>query len=179
MITQVKKLKHNSRREHSGEDLEGRTLKKLEENHYLKNCNQELENQIKKLEIDKKPQLKIQNHNNLIENQEAQIQENASKNQIEEVKKVFNAVQKKEKQTTHTPYRHYNRHFDQRQDQNKHSQKNYVDMRKDQLAKQQVKRPIPQNDLRAPIKLDMGWTTTDTTQQFSLGIYNSYRLISS
>ena len=59
---------------------------------------------------------KIQSHNNLLENQEAHIQENASKNQIEEVNIVLAAVQKKEEQTTPTPYRHpnYNRHFDQR-----------------------------------------------------------------
>ena len=75
---------------------------------------------------------KIQNHNNLLENQEAQIQENASKNQIQEVKKVFIAIQKKEEQKTPTPYRHlnYNCHFDQRQGQNEYSQKTYVDMRK-------------------------------------------------
>ena len=64
-----------------------------------------------------------------MENQEEKIQENASKNQIKEVKTVLAAVQKKEKQTTHTPYKHpnYNHHFDQRRDQNKHLQKNYVD----------------------------------------------------
>ena len=58
---------------------------------------------------------KIHNHNNRLVNQEAQIQENASKNQIEEVKKFLIAVQKKEEQTTPTPYRHpnYNRCFDQ------------------------------------------------------------------
>ena len=39
---------------------------------------------------------KIQNHNKLLENQEAQIQENAPKNPIEEVKIVLAAVQKKE-----------------------------------------------------------------------------------
>ena len=60
---------------------------------------------------------KIHNHNNRLENQEAQIQENASKNQIKEVNKVLSTVQKKEEQTTPTPYRHpnYNRHFDQQQ----------------------------------------------------------------
>ena len=97
------------------------------------------------------------------------------------MKTVVTAVQKKEKQTTHTPYRNRNcnHHFEQGQDQNKHSQKDYVDRRKDQHAKQQLKRHVPQNDLRAPIKVDMGWTTTDTMRQFSLGICNSYHLISS
>ena len=79
LITKIKKLKHSGKKEHSGEDLEGRTLEKLEENQCLKNRNQELENQIKKLEIEKKSQdekiKNIQNHNNLLENQEAQIQE--------------------------------------------------------------------------------------------------------
>ena len=99
LITKIKKLKHSNNREHFSEDLEGRTLEKLEENQCLKNCNQELENQIKKLEIDKKSQdeifKKIQNHNNLQENQEAQIKEDASKNQIEELKTVLATVQKK------------------------------------------------------------------------------------
>ena len=128
---------------------------------------------------------KIQNHNNLLENQEAQIQENASKNQIEEVKKVFVAVQKKEEQTTPTPtptpYRHpnYNCHFDHRQGQNEYSQKTYVDTRKYRHTKQQLRRIVPQKDLRAPIKIDLGWTTTDTMQQFSWGIRNLYWLISS
>ena len=54
LITKIKKLKHNNKREHFGEDLEGRKLEKLEENQCLKNHNQELENKIKKLEIDKK-----------------------------------------------------------------------------------------------------------------------------
>ena len=51
LITKIKKLKTSSKREHSGEDLEGRILEKQEENQCLNNCNQELENQIKKLEI--------------------------------------------------------------------------------------------------------------------------------
>ena len=77
MITKIKKLKNSSKKEHSGEDLEGRILEKQEENQCLNNRNRELENQIKKLEIEKKSQderiEKIQNHNNLLENQEAQI----------------------------------------------------------------------------------------------------------
>ena len=49
---------------------------------------------------------KIQNHNNLLDNQEAQFNE---------VKKVFVAIQMKEEQKTPTAYKHpnYNRHFDQ------------------------------------------------------------------
>ena len=93
-------MKNSSKREHSGEDLEGKILEKQEENQFLNNRNQELHNQIKELEIEKMSQderiEKIQNHNKLLENQEAQIQENAPKNQIEEVKIVLAAVQKKE-----------------------------------------------------------------------------------
>ena len=97
------------------------------------------------------------------------------------MKTILAAVQKKEKQRTHTPYIHpnYNRLFDQRQDQNKHAQKNYVDRQKEQHAKQQLKRLVPQNDLRTLIKVDLGWTTADMMRQFSLGIRNLYRLISS
>ena len=105
----------------------------------------------------------------------------ASQIQVEEVKLVPAAVQKKEKQTTHMPYRHpnYNCHFDQRQGQNKHLQKSYVDKQTIRHTKEQLRRPISQNNLRGPIKIDLGWTTTDTMRQFSWGIRNSYRLISS
>ena len=70
-------MKNNSRREHSGEDLKGKILEKQEENQCLNNCNQELQNRIKELEIGKNLQderiEKIQNHHNRLENQEAQI----------------------------------------------------------------------------------------------------------
>ena len=49
LITKIKKLKHNSKREHSSEDLEGRILEKQEEDQCQKNLIQELEKQIKKL----------------------------------------------------------------------------------------------------------------------------------
>ena len=42
LITKIKKLKNNSKRKHSGEDLEGKILEKQEENQCLNNCNQEL-----------------------------------------------------------------------------------------------------------------------------------------
>ena len=111
-------------------------MEKQEENQCLNNHNQELHNQIKEIEIGKNSQEerieKIQNHKQSTREPRSIIQENASKNQIEEVKTVLASIQKKEEQTTPTPYRHpnYNRHFDQRKDQNKHSQKNYVDRRK-------------------------------------------------
>ena len=112
-------MKNKSKREQSGEDLEGKLLEKQEENQCLNNSNQELLNQIKELEIEKKSQeeriKKIQNYKQSIGEPRSTIQENASKNQIEEVKTVLAVVQKKEEQTTPTPYRHpnYNRHFDQ------------------------------------------------------------------
>ena len=56
LITKVKKLKNSSKKEHSDEDLEGRILEKQEENQYLNTRNQELQNQIKELEIEKKSQ---------------------------------------------------------------------------------------------------------------------------
>ena len=91
LITKIKKLKNNSKREQSGEDLEGKLLEKQEENQCVNNSNQEPHNQIKELEIKEKSQeegiKKIQNRNNLLDNQEAQI---------EEVKKVFVTIQKKE-----------------------------------------------------------------------------------
>ena len=69
------------------------------------------------------------------------------------MKVVLAAVQKEEKKTTHTPYRHpnYNRHFEQRQGQNEHSQNIYVDTQTVRHTKQQLRRPIPQNDLKSPI----------------------------
>ena len=100
LITKIKKLKNSSEREHSGQDLEGKILENQEENQCLNNRNQELQSQIKELEIEKKLQderiEKIQNHNKLLEKQEAQILENAPKNQMEEVNTVITAVQKKE-----------------------------------------------------------------------------------
>ena len=52
-------------------------------------------------------------------------------------------------------------------------------MRKYQHTKQKLRRIVPQNDLRTPIKIDLGWTIADTMRQFSWGIRNSYQLISS
>ena len=97
------------------------------------------------------------------------------------MKTVLVTVQKKEEQMKPIPYRHpnYNRHFDQRQGQNEYSQKTYVDMRKYRHTKQQLRQIVPQKYLRSPIKIDPGWITADTMRQFSWGICNSYRLISS
>ena len=76
LITKIKKLKNSSKREHSGEDLEGKILEKKDENQCLNNCNQELHNQIKELEIEKNRKRKELKRfiiiNNLLENQEAQ-----------------------------------------------------------------------------------------------------------
>ena len=44
LITKIEKLKNSSKREHSGEDLEGKILEKKEENQCLNNRNQELQN---------------------------------------------------------------------------------------------------------------------------------------
>ena len=67
----------------SDEDLEGRILKQQEENHLLRNLNQELEEQVKMLKNDKQSQderfEKIQNNNNLLGNKLVQIQKEASR----------------------------------------------------------------------------------------------------
>ena len=117
---------------------------------------------------------KIHSKNNLMEKKIVQIQREASrlsgkKSQVEEVKEVIAAVKKQAKQTTHTPYRHpnYNRHFDQRQGQNEHSQKIYVDKQTVRHSKQQLRQRVSQNNLRGPIKIDLGWTTSDTMHQLS------------
>ena len=49
----IKKLKHSRKTELPNEDLKGRILKKEEENQPLRNLNQELEEQIKKLKENK------------------------------------------------------------------------------------------------------------------------------
>ena len=76
LITKIKKLKNSSKKEHSGEDFEGKIMEKQEENQCLNNCNQELQNQIKELEIEKnhkrKESKRFRIMNNLQENQEAQ-----------------------------------------------------------------------------------------------------------
>ena len=84
--------------------------------------------------------------------------------------KAFLAIVKKEeKQTTHTSYRHpnYNRHFDQRHGQNEHSQKSCVHKQTIRHTKKQLRQPVSQNNLRGPIKIDLGWTTSDMMRQFS------------
>ena len=42
-------------------------------------------------------------------------------------------------------------------------------MRKYRHTKQQLRQIVPQKDLRAPIKIDLGWTTTDMMRKFSWG----------
>ena len=49
LITKIKKLKNNSKKEQFGEDLEGIILEKQEENQCLNNRNQELQNQIEEV----------------------------------------------------------------------------------------------------------------------------------
>ena len=93
------------------------------------------------------------------------------------MKEVLATVKKEEKQTTHTPYMHPN--YNHRQGQNEHSQKSYVDKQTIRHPKQQLRQFVSQNNLRGPIKIDLGWTTADTMRQFSSGIRNSCRLISS
>ena len=80
------------------------------------------------------------------------------------MKGVLIAVKKEEKQTTHMPYIHpnYNHHFGQRQGQNEHSQKHYTYKQTVRHTKQQFKQAISQNNLRGPVKIYLGWTTTDT-----------------
>ena len=48
-----------------------------------------------------------------------------------------------------------------------------------QYTKQQTRRPTPQSDQITSIKIDLGWTTSETMRQFFWGIRNSYRLVSS
>ena len=79
------------------------------------------------------------------------------------MKEGLATVKKEENQPTHTPYRHANyNHFDQRQGQNKHLQKSYVDKQTIRHTKKQLRQPISQNSLRGLIKIDLGWTTSDT-----------------
>ena len=49
----IKKLKHSPKKEQPNENHEGRNLENQEENQHLKNINQELEKQIKKIKEDK------------------------------------------------------------------------------------------------------------------------------
>ena len=159
------------------EDIE-KFLEKQEENQCLLNLNQELEKEIKKLTEEKKSQderfEKFQRKNNLLENKIVQIQRETSilsekQIQVKEVKEVLSAVKKEEKKTTHTPYKHpnCNRHFDQRKGQIEHSQKSYVEKKTIRHTKQQLRQPVYQNYIIGPIKMDLGWTTTDTMWQFS------------
>ena len=57
LVTRIKKLKNSQKVEHSNEDFEGKILEKQEENHSLRNLNQEPEQQIKELKEDKMSQV--------------------------------------------------------------------------------------------------------------------------
>ena len=109
----IKKLKSTKKAYNSNEDIEGKFLKKQEENQCLLNLNQELEKEIKKLKEDKKSQYerfeKIQSKNNLLENKIVQIHKEESRisekqSQVEEVNSVIIADKKEvntvEEQTT-------------------------------------------------------------------------------
>ena len=78
LVTKIKKLKRIRKLEQVNEDFEGKIIKKQEENHCLRNLNQQLEEQIKELKEDKKSQVerfeKIQSNNTLSENKLEQIQ---------------------------------------------------------------------------------------------------------
>ena len=56
-VTRIKKLKIIRKSEQVNEDVEGKMLKNKEENHRLRNLNQELEEKIKELKEDKKLQV--------------------------------------------------------------------------------------------------------------------------
>ena len=98
-------------------------------------------------------------------------------------------VQKKdnpaEKTTSRPTYRHpnYKKHFDQRQGQNEHKQRRYDFIREitqNEQPKQKTRSAIQQSGQQTtPINIDLGWTTSQTIQQFFLGICNSYRFVSS
>ena len=97
---------------------------------------------------------------------------------------VQKEVNPAEKQTAKTPYQHpnYKRQFDQQQGQNEHTQKSYAVRQaktSNQHTKQQTRRTTPQSHQIAPMKIDLGWTTSATMRHFFFGIRNSYRRISS
>ena len=83
LVTKIKKLRRIRKSKQVNEDFEGKIIKKREENHRLRNLNQELEEQIKELKEDKKSQVerfeKIQSNNTLLENKLEHIQKEVSK----------------------------------------------------------------------------------------------------
>ena len=162
-----------------GTYLKGRVLENQEENQSLKNLNQELEKKIEKLKDDKKSQderfKKIQSKNNILENKIAQIQKEASKlskkqSQVEEVNSVIitdkkNSIHMKNKQQElliDTPIiniiltNNGVKMNTQRRDDVRRARTT------NQNTKQQTRRPIPHNDQIASIKIDLGWTTSET-----------------
>ena len=181
LLLQIEKAKDkaqdNQKLEEENQDLQKKLLENIEENGRLKNHKQDLMDHIQKIKDDKKAQEEIirnlKNDKVLLENKQSQIQKRKSnpsdsKSQVHEkeanTNPVFIIVQKEanivKKQTTRTPYQHpkYKNHFDQRQGQNEHKQRNY-DFRKERTQNQQTKQntrsSIQQgNQQTTPIKID-------------------------
>ena len=60
-MKKIKKLKNSRKEEHSTEDIEGKLLDKKEENNYIRNHNEDLKEQLKKSEDDRRLQVELIN----------------------------------------------------------------------------------------------------------------------
>ena len=83
---------------------------------------------------------------------------------------------------TKLPLRGRQKHFDQRQGQNEHKQRSYKfksERTQNLQHKQKTKRFIQQDNQQSPpMKIDLGWTTSQTMRHFFFGVRNSYRQMS-
>ena len=129
-------MKSSRKREQSRKDTEGKLLDKQEENRCIRRHNEDLKEQLKKFEDDKKSHVevikKFQNDNMQLENKSEKIQNEALKPQETktQLSTQINAKKMalvKDNDIVKIPYRHPNHksHFDQRQDQNVHKQRGY------------------------------------------------------
>ena len=79
LVTKIKKLKTSQKTEQSTKDIEAKLLDKHEENHCIKGHNEDLKEQLKKYEDDRKSHVevikKFQNDNMQLENKLEKIQE--------------------------------------------------------------------------------------------------------
>ena len=85
LVTKINKLKNSQKAEHSIEDIEGKILDKREENSCIMNHNEDLKEQLKKSEDDKKSQVelikKLKNDNIQLENKLEKIRNETLKTQ--------------------------------------------------------------------------------------------------
>ena len=175
LVTKIKKLKNSWKGEHSTEDIEAKLLNKQEENRCIGNPNEDLKEQLKKSEDDRKSHVevikKFQNDNMQLESKLEKIQNETLKPQ--EMKIQLSAqinAQKitlvKENDIVKIPYRHPSH-------KNRYSKK--WEMLKDS-GTNVIKSPNDRSiwNANSPQQINLGWIDSSTYQKLCSTLSSSY-----